>query len=321
MNSILVITTLPDVHLEMVRPFLESDLQIFDPSKFPFDEDLTYQLTSFGQLSISIRSGGLNQVSAVWYRKPRYLTTLDLDALGVPVEYHQFTLENYRRAVTSVWDLLDNCYWVSRARNIEKGNNKLLQLQLAVQIGFRVPATLVTTSDFELSEFRSKHELVIVKCLHYPMIALGGTNHVFRTTRIGPSEEIDTSGLGIAPAIFQEEVPKLYDIRVTIVGDQIFPVKIEKLGDSINEVDWKAGIAKDELTYTPIDLTTNVMDQCFSIVKALGLEFGAIDLVMSRDEDIWFLEINPNGQWGFIERYTGLPLARAMANLLNQGSK
>jgi glutathione synthase/RimK-type ligase-like ATP-grasp enzyme len=56
------------------------------------------------------------------------------------------------------------------------------------------------------------------------------------------------------------------------------------------------------------------------MTRALGLKFSAIDLVVDVHGDVWFLELNPNGQWGFVELATGQPIGAAMAALLERDS-
>ncbi len=111
-----------------------------------------------------------------------------------------------------------------------------------------------------------------------------------------------------APVILQRIVPKMTELRITIVGDKIFPVAV--LSD--NEVDWR----KSKITLESIDLPNNIEDLCFEYVSALGLRYGCVDMIISPDGDYYFLEINPNGQWGFVEQKTGLPIGKAIAHLL-----
>ena len=60
---------------------------------------------------------------------------------------------------------------------------------------------------------------------------------------------------------------------------------------------------------------------CVDLTKYYGLEFGAIDLVLTPEGNYVFLEINPNGQWAWIEVLTRLPISDAIANLLANPSQ
>lgn len=51
-------------------------------------------------------------------------------------------------------------------------------------------------------------------------------------------------------------------------------------------------------------------------MAALGLRYGAIDMIVDPAGTHWLLEANPNGQFGFIEHITGMPLSAAVATAL-----
>ncbi len=134
---------------------------------------------------------------------------------------------------------------------------------------------------------------------------------------IGPDDLLDSESLLISPVIFQEKVPKKCDIRVTVIGDKVFAAQIETdLPESIP--DWRAADV-GKITYSPHKLPAFVNQQCLSLVRELGLEFGAIDLGLCGDGSYAFFEINPNGQWAWLEPVTAFPLTETLVDLL-QGS-
>ncbi|HNW23351.1 MAG TPA: hypothetical protein PKH06_01150 [Candidatus Dojkabacteria bacterium] len=122
---------------------------------------------------------------------------------------------------------------------------------------------------------------------------------------------MDYEGLGITPMIFQERITKVFDLRVTVIGEQVFGCKIVS-----KDLDWRLSQSKADTIYTPFTLENSFAQKCIEMTRYLGLNFGAFDFVKSIEEEIFFLEVNPNGQWGFIEEKTGLPLSKAMAELL-----
>ena len=135
------------------------------------------------------------------------------------------------------------------------------------------------------------------------------------TSRLQPLTEADAPALGLAPLIIQAEVPKKYDVRVTVVGAQVFATAIWSQDNEETEVDWRRG-SRPDLRHEAISLPDEVVAQCRELVRCLNLRYGAIDLVCDRDEELWFLEINPNGQWAWIENQTGYPIAAAIVDEL-----
>ena len=85
--------------------------------------------------------------------------------------------------------------------------------------------------------------------------------------------------------------------------------------------DWRAGHDKDmgELAFEPYALPDKIARQCVVLTRQLGLPFGAIDLVQDDAGETWFLEINPNGQWAFVDKVTADKIGKAIAQMLERG--
>lgn len=115
--------------------------------------------------------------------------------------------------------------------------------------------------------------------------------------------------------ITQEEIKKQYDVRVTVVGSQLFATAILSQEHEETTVDWRKG-SRPDLQHERIDLPREVEEKCFALMKRLNLRYGAIDLVCDLQGKLWFLEINPNGQWAWIENLTGYPIAAAIVDEL-----
>jgi len=80
-------------------------------------------------------------------------------------------------------------------------------------------------------------------------------------------------------------------------------------------VDWRS--AHDRLGYSPVDVPAPVADAVRRLMSALDLRFAAPDFVVSPDGEWHFIgDLNPNGQWAWIEQHTGLPIAAALADEL-----
>ncbi len=200
---------------------------------------------------------------------------------------------------------------------MEIAKNKVMQLRKARSIGFDVPRTIVTNNPDSVKDF----------------FELCGGNIVFKTMALGfldygekgfnvPTTLITETHLGklglitSCPSLFQELVDKKYDIRVTIVGDKVFAVKIDSQKHSATSIDWRKPQFISELGYQIVDLPDTVKNMCLKITHDLGLRFGAIDLALSKDGKYYFFEINPNGQWQWVEYFTGACISGAIADML-----
>ena len=105
------------------------------------------------------------------------------------------------------------------------------------------------------------------------------------------------------------------DLRVTIIGDEIFAATVD-LRDLEYDVDVRMNLNAKHVAH---DLPDDIADKLRGLMRRLGLVYGAIDLRLTGDGRYVFLEINPAGQFLYVEEQTGQPLAAALAARLAAG--
>jgi len=315
---ILAITTDPDPHVEMVKAQLPNNLDIvtFNPQDFPFQEEITYEWKN-DKLSINTKLFNNEEIVSVWYRKP---TLLAPDQLPVSVEYTNITYSAYKQSIQWLYSTMSNKLWVSDYWAIRRASSKPYQMEIANRLGMKVPDTLITTSKENAQEFLSAHQDIVVKPLNIGFITQRGVTKASYATRIDTgNHELDFSGLCVSPTIFQKTKVGL-DVRVTVIGTDVYACLINKADTIHSQTDWRVGFYHDALQFIEDkSFPKELSNMCVQMVKHLGLQFGAIDFIFDEgDGHYWFLEINPNGQWGFIETSTQLPLSKSFANLLTR---
>jgi glutathione synthase/RimK-type ligase-like ATP-grasp enzyme len=102
------------------------------------------------------------------------------------------------------------------------------------------------------------------------------------------------------------------DVRVTLVGARALAADILTRGDAI---DWRA-VPPDQVSYRPVAVPAPIISACVRLCRNVGLLYGAFDFVRQPDGRWVFLEVNPSGQWGWIEQATGLPITKAIVDEL-----
>ena len=250
-----------------------------------------------------------DDVGAAYYRRPGAP-----EPIGAKDEATTKYLTDEWSAVTkALWNALEN-QWLSSPFAILRAEDKPRQLTLASQLGFDVPETLIS-NDFAAASAFVADGNVIGKPLRHSLIERGEAGEVLFTARLDPLKPMDRTAVSLAPVIYQREVRKAYDVRATVIGDRVFAAAIQSQDHDETEVDWRSGTRLD-LRHEVIELPAAIADKCLTLTKQLNLRYGAIDLVADKDGRYWFLEINPNGQWAWIERRTGLPLAAAIVDEL-----
>jgi glutathione synthase/RimK-type ligase-like ATP-grasp enzyme len=205
---------------------------------------------------------------------------------------------------------LDGRLWANHPHRDAAADYKPFQLALAQRLGLDVPATLITNDPSEARAFIADHGEVIHKPLRGTRYERDGVAVAGWAEPVLP-EEI-TPALSVAPHLFQARVLKVADLRVLIVGRRLFAVRIDS-----GLLDWRRDYAA--LTYTVVDLPRPLAETLFAFLGRCGLECGSFDLTLGAAGEYRFLELNPNGQWGWLEEETGLPMAAAFADLLTQG--
>src|SRR5262249_6133530 len=199
--------------------------------------------------------------------------------------------------------------------------NKLHQLSVAARCGFTLPRTLVTNSPERFLDFYEAcgGNLISKRAVNLaPMV--GGVATRPYTVSMRRRDAADARAIRHAPVIFQEKVPKRVEVRVTVVGSRVFAAEIQSQGSYRQVTDWRhyPELGQSRF-YAPHRLPAAVEQRCRDVVAALGLSFGAIDLILTPDGEYVFLEVNINGQWAYIEDMLGLPISDAIAELLING--
>jgi glutathione synthase/RimK-type ligase-like ATP-grasp enzyme len=121
--------------------------------------------------------------------------------------------------------------------------------------------------------------------------------------------------LSACPAIYQRRIAKQHELRVTVVGDEIFACRIDSQAREESRVDWRAA-GYTSLDHRACELDEAVADRCRALLRTLGLEIAGLDFIVTPEGETVFLEINAAGQWAWVEQETGLPIAAAIARRL-----
>ena len=206
--------------------------------------------------------------------------------------------------------------WLNSPLAILAAENKPRQLSIAYDLGFAIPDTLVT-NDFKRAQSFLSEGTSVAKPLREALLEENEKERVIFTSRLDELVGADEGRVVAAPIIFQREIRKHSDIRATVVGNAVYTAEILSQEHDETMTDWRRG-SRPDLPHKPHELPNDLYTKCVSIVQRLGLRFGAVDLILDKSGSYWFLEVNPNGQWAWIENRTGLPLTKAIVDELER---
>ncbi|WP_327263050.1 ATP-grasp ribosomal peptide maturase [Streptomyces sp. NBC_01232] len=258
-----------------------------------------------GSLTTPTRTADLTGIRSLYYHRPSGFAFPHLSGHDA-----RFALTQARYGLGGVIASLPGCLYVNHPHRIGDAEFKPSGLAAAVTSGFDVPATLVTSDPGAARTFIKDHcGPVIYKPLSTPLYRIGGVSCTVEVKTV-TADEIDDRVSGTAH-LFQHLVPKSADVRVTVIGDRVFAVRIESA-----LLDWRTDY--EQLVYSVVQPPPHITASLFRYLSLFGLVFGAFDFAIDHSGGWWFLECNPSGQWAWLEPETGLPMVAAMADLLER---
>ncbi|WP_299568493.1 hypothetical protein [uncultured Pedobacter sp.] len=262
----------------------------------------TYQFDLSGGANTSLAIAGRDGFSAVWYRRTK-ATAYPKTGLSKG-EWLNLVTE-YNALLENIVQTLSPLKWLSRPSSIYRAENKIYQLINAASLQFNVPDWIVSNVYETVETFIAQHGAVIIKPLKNGRINDDENSKLIYTNRLTEEIKADLRDFELTPCIIQKEIPKAYELRITVVDGKVFAAKVNSQEDPETIVDWR----RKKLKFERYELPEKVAQQCISLTEKLGLSFGAIDMIRGADGEFYFLEINPNGQWAWIEIDTELPIS------------
>lgn len=352
-GKILILGTRDDAHLPYVIRHLDEEPMVIDTKRLIFGDHLTYRTARHGS-DVLYMGEPIGNVQSVWYRDLSYsrmgearvlaeqiraldnertiqlgLEKLFHDLIGdtdsiywatmLPVEpkMREYARSGLNRLALDIGYTYPNAFWISRVSAVVEASYKMSQIKLAQQCGFVVPDTIATSDPEAAMAFLREHRVCVMKPLSLSPPA--GRNQY--TQKIYANDPPNFSGLHLSPQIFQELVQPVAELRVTIIGDTIFTCEVFDTAAQENEFgrarDWRVAFEKGTFGARRHQLPEEVEEQCLRLKKQYrGLVCGMYDLILDKQGNYVFLEMNPNGAWGFIEDAIGYPIGQTIAKLL-----
>lgn len=247
----------------------------------------------------------LADCKVIWWRRPQPFT---LHPEIQRTSHRTFTYNECYEAFSGLWQAHD-AFWVNPPPRDEAAARKAYQLRIAQEVGLNIPTTLITNDPDRARDFIAAqgYEKTVYK-------AFSATEQEWRETRLLKRNELALiDSVRYAPVIFQEYIPAEFDLRVTVVGEEIFVAAIHSQETSY-KVDYRMAMA--DARFEAFRLPPEVEQGVHALMVKLGLVYGAIDMRLTPDGRYVFLEINPSGQWLFIEERTDQAITASFAQLL-----
>ncbi|MFI1913779.1 hypothetical protein [Nocardia sp. NPDC020380] len=304
-GSVLIVTEADDLHGDALtatlRKYHGHNAIRLDMRDFP-RENGTFRLGGDGSYRSLSHVMGLDDVTSVWWRRP-HPTDVPAGASTEDNDYRRAECDGFLQGL--LWSI--PALWVNDPGADRTANRKIVQLETAYRAGFAVPETLVTNDVDEARGFiESRPGPVVYK-------RTGTGRGAFTETRVVTPGDLGRLGtIRNSPTIFQSYVHAECDLRIVWVDGIEWVVRIDSQS-GVGRVDSRLDTS---VAFTADRLPASVSKSLTTLMGALGLAFGVLDLRVGLDGEFYFLEVNPQGQFAYLEIKTGLPIFESLANLL-----
>ncbi len=260
----------------------------------------------------------LLEFNSIYFRRPEVSSLSHIK--GINNQELNYLRNELLFVFEGIYKILSNKYWVNNVFKIREAENKIYQLQIAQDIGFIIPNTIVSNQYDKVESFCNFSQSdYVIKPIKTGNMKDSKTPKVIYTTKV-TNELINHSPDRIRsfPVLIQDNIIKLYDLRITVVGNDVYAAQIHSQKDIETSIDWRRGDKINKISKHK--LPTDIKNKCILLTKQLSLKFSAIDMIIDENNNYIFLEINPNGQWAWIEKRIGLPISKSIVKLLiNEG--
>lgn len=253
------------------------------------------QIVIDGQVYIA----DFNKLKGIYFRAPVFLRTQSKKELTLEEQLERTQWSSFLRNLI----IFKKATWINNPVDVYRAENKIYQLCIAKECGLNIPDTRVTNV-VPMNLDNDKN--YVVKSLDTALFYdLKNNKEMFTYSNVLKGNELKIYDLKQAPIFIQEFLEPKIDCRITYVAGKKFPVWIKKNGEGIYG-DWR--FIKDNLDYVPFDLPKEIENAIDKLMKKLQLQFGGIDLAYMNGE-YYFIEVNPTGEWGWLEVKTGIAIS------------
>ncbi len=298
-QKILIITSSYDRTCSyLINKFRHLEFFRLDLDRFS-DYHITFSLDGF-----RIRDGNdlIDSVScaSIYFRKPS-LENLD----GIfENHYHTYIHKETYSFIEGIVESFSGTV-LTKPSVMRRANNKVLQASLASQVGFHLPEFAITNDANLLKHFSSNAG--IIKPVALGEITCGSSKEFVQTNLIDPTFKVNY--FEYSPVYLQDFIDKDFEVRITVVDGDFFPVKIH----SENNIDWRK--PNNKVSYEACSIPSTIRRNCINFMNLCGMKFGCFDFIVKNN--VWyFLEMNANGQWAWLEFETKHNISDAIIRYL-----
>ena len=332
MRTVLIITDRAEEYYYL--PFVRAnetmgypvEIVLFFWAEYPRDQTFSAYLDSAGYLSgfidvIVARTGekrkiDLRSIDVAWHLRPHSMKKRDREMSDAEFA---FLHSEARSAPISLFSCMD-CAWINSRQSVAAvDKNKLYQQRAAAMCGLTVPSTLISSVPDDITGFESETTHLLLKPIgHVDMRKEDGTPFFIYAQRLPKTLLINhCDQLTNAPSYVQRYIEKRFEYRIMVIGREVISCRMSSQETEKTSVDWRH-YDLDNTPHEDIPVPGEVAVKLLDFMSQINLRYGAIDMIETPGGDFVFLEVNPSGQWDWINNLAGLDIPGAVGRMLVQ---
>ncbi|RXM51596.1 MULTISPECIES: MvdD family ATP-grasp ribosomal peptide maturase [unclassified Chryseobacterium] len=321
MNKILIIThTADNFSIEKVTEYIkENNCEVirFDVDLYPLQNKLSTVFEDgkwMTMLETSERKHRLDDISAVWYRRAYNIgkgLKEEMDA-----KFFGAAMGEIRNTLFGFFESIDT-YSLGKPSVYRRLDSKEEQLKIAQKIGLTIPETCLTNNPEEAKQFILKHQNVVAKMQTGFAIYENGVENVVFTNVVSEEKLEELDSLLYCPMQFQKMIQKKKELRITIVGRDVYAFEVDSQQFEDAKVDWRKDGVNLLDKWTQTELPAEVEKKLLELLDIYNVDYGAIDMIVSPEDDYYFIEINAAGEFFWLDNLTeGNVISKSIADVL-----
>lgn len=308
-KTVLIISNTADIHTDdLVEACNRQNIKCFryNTDHFRISGDLMFRVTESCSLKFGEHSCYLPDVDLLIFRRPDYAHRRRKDIepwLGAMLDKEWETVE-------SALSVLVKGKVMNPIAASTLAQNKIAQLQLAKNFGLDTPETLISTNISDLKQFADKY-ICITKGIYNSGYLHGGVMRT-ATTVVVKATDLDTLSPQGVPTLLQQKIDAVAVWRIVTVGEKSFGFRMS--GPAILK-NTDSRMVEDELegVYLPVPVDTK--EKLKAMCRNIGILYASSDFIEDADGKLWFIDLNPEGQWGAYEHRFNIPISDEIVNL------
>jgi ATP-GRASP peptide maturase of grasp-with-spasm system len=284
---------------------------------------LNFSNSKSNLFSVKINSININQIKSIWFRRTNYFSTIELPNNITNSKLKNYIATHLLSEKRILLEYIFNSYFDKNKKLGLAGEfqiNKLITLKYALELGLKIPDTIITNKASSIEEFYNQYNSIITKSINDVFFFIDKKSIKYSETEKIELNDIDKNNVKTSffPSLFQDKIEKKIEIRSFFLNDKIYSMAIFTQENKNSKIDSRNYSLNNKNREVPFLLPENIEKKLIKLFLKLNLNIGVADLIYSKDNKFYFLEINPNGQFEDISNIGNYYLEEKIANQLIQ---